>query len=164
MNLAITVSNLRYSNDNELPWSLFKPLFSLFCYITALGQTNTTDWIVLLLGLFEEPWYIVGLYVANYIINVFCKAGIIQVTRIILHTTSTVIDYVTRFLEIYRVICLTWRRPRERPPVTWLRRINRHCQVLRMAERAHAWHNLLLGLPVVASTSVNNIISSIDYY
>ena len=35
---------------------------------------------------------------------------------------------------------IAWRRPRERPPITWLFRMNIRYQNLRLSEKVHAWN------------------------
>ncbi len=71
-----------------------------------------------------------------------------QVTCMIRKRQLRLFGHVARFPEsdpvrrvIPKEVSRDWRRPRGRPPVSWLQRINGHCRDLRLPGRAYAWHS-----------------------
>ena len=80
--------------------------------------------------------------------RVLREAGMSQVTCMIRQRQLRLFGHVARFPEsdpVSRVISQrispAWRRPRGRPPVTWLQRIDGHCREMGLAGREHAWHS-----------------------
>ena len=71
-----------------------------------------------------------------------------QVTCMIRQRQLRLFGHVARFPEsdqvsrvISKKVSRDWRRPRGRPPVSWLQRIDGHCRDLTLPGRASAWHS-----------------------
>ena len=71
-----------------------------------------------------------------------------QVTCMIRQRQLRLFGHVARFPEsdpvsrvISKKVSRDWRRPRGRPPVSWLQRIDSYCRDLSLPGRAYAWHS-----------------------
>ena len=71
-----------------------------------------------------------------------------QVTCMIRQCQLRLFGHVARYPEsdpvsrvITKEVSRAWGRPRGRPPVSWLQRIDGHCRELGLPGRADAWHS-----------------------